>query len=397
VRDKATGKPLEGVRIRSWQTTQEVRTDRQGRFELLGCPKGPTYAVEFRPPDGSPYFAAEVRLDDSPGLEPLSCDIELQQGILCRGRLTDRQTGKPIAGAKVEYNALFPSRYINKLGERVANPCSATTTEKDGSYRLAVLPGPGAIGFAVRWVEAESYMPAAVDLKELAALWGDNQTHGDEHFLSTAAGANSRGIMGVNQYHALVLLNPGEKDEAVTRDAAVSPGRVLTGRVVGPDGKPAKGVQVYGLQESQGYSETLAGDSFTVRRLNPRRARALLFYDKAGQRGCYKEVRGDETGPVVVHLGPCGSATGRLVDGDGQPVAGADVEFYRERFLGPGGVRVRTDKDGRFRADGLVPGQLYEGRAPHGSHPLSPLYFQRFTVEPGEVKGLGEAKAERDN
>ncbi len=398
IRDKATGKPIGDVLVSSFQTTHKTRTDREGHFELLGSAKGKSYELRILPPPSqSPYFAARVVLEDSPGLDPLNCEISLQQGILCRGRLIDKQTGKPMEGARVDYNPLFPSRYINKLGSQVADTCSSTMTEKDGSYQLAVLPGPGAIGFEAKWTDADRYMPATVDPKQLAALWGDNQSHGDEHGLFRAAGGNKVGIMGVGSYHVLTFLNPGEKDEIVTRNVEAVAARELTGRVVGPDGRPVKGVLVYGLHENPFQAETLDSDAFTIRRLNPRRTRAVVFYEKSRQLGCYREIRGDEAKLLICRLQPCGSATGRLVDGDSQPVADVDIAFFRDRLVGPGGVEVRTDKKGRFRADGLVPGQVYWGRPLRDPQRLLNLYFKGFTVKPGEVKDLGEAKVQRNN
>jgi hypothetical protein len=53
---------------------------------------------------------------------------------------------------------------------------------------------------------------------------------------------------------------------------------------------------------------------------------------------------------------------------------------------------TRTDRNGRFRIDGLVPGQPYHlwylqnQRVP----------YARIQVEPGKVKDLGDAKIELD-
>ncbi|HEV3256661.1 MAG TPA: sigma-70 family RNA polymerase sigma factor [Gemmataceae bacterium] len=394
VRDKETGKPVAGARISSYGTTHRTETDREGRYELLGCAKASSYTVEVGPPAGAPYFSADVRFTDSAGLAPLTGDISLIRGIPCCGRVTDKQTGKPIASARVEYNALFPNRHILRLGSQVAIPCGSATTDKDGAYCLAVLPGPGALAVTA-YRSRDPYMPATLDPKELAALFNDGANHGDENFLTTAAGPNSMGGMGVSNANALFLLNPTESSKAVSRDAVLESGRTLAGRVVGPDGLAVRGVRVYGLEESQGADQTLADATFTVRQLNPRRTRPLLFYHKGKQLGRYQVIRGDETTPLLVKLEPCGSITGRIVDSDGQPIAKAIVHVYRDRLLGPGGGQARTDQDGRFRVDGLVPGQVYEAR--HAINPaLKQPYFGSFTVKPGAVKDLGESKAERD-
>ena len=64
-------------------------------------------------------------------------------------------------------------------------------------------------------------------------------------------------------------------------------------------------------------------------------------------------------------------------------------------MLGPGAPRTRTGADGRFRVDGLVPGQPYEVRSATIPGLVSP-YFNTFQVKSGEVKDLGTGKAERE-
>jgi hypothetical protein len=161
--------------------------------------------------------------------------------------------------------------------------------------------------------------------------------------------------------------------------------------VVGPDGKPVSGVKVVGLAGT----DTLKSADFTVRGLHPKRGRRLLFYHKEKGLGCALELRGDETGPLTVRLQPCGSAVGRVVDKAGKPVAGRGLGFCQEgydRFLG-GYVEVKTGRDGRFRADGLVPGQKYRLLREQ----TSDAELAQLTVEPGKTKDLGDLTVDPDS
>src|SRR5262249_32867506 len=79
-----------------------------------------------------------------------------------------------------------------------------------------------------------------------------------------------------------------------------------------------------------------------------------IFHHKGKNLGfLLKELPEEKAGLLVVKLQPCGSASGRFVDQDGKPVAGSRVALH-------GAGDVTTDKDGRFRAEGLIPGMKYD-------------------------------------
>src|SRR5262249_1827115 len=103
VRDKETGKPLAGVSVGHYHGQgPDAVTAGEGRYELLGLVKGRQYVLEVKPPDGL-HFRRRLRLQDTPGLGPLTGDVELTRGLRIRGRVTDRE-GKPVARARVEYH-----------------------------------------------------------------------------------------------------------------------------------------------------------------------------------------------------------------------------------------------------------------------------------------------------
>ena len=74
--------------------------------------------------------------------------------------------------------------------------------------------------------------------EELKDLFKDNLNHGDEDTLHTQALENGFSAMGQSQFHHLLLINPGEKEETFTREVALQPAKPLPGKVVGPDGQP---------------------------------------------------------------------------------------------------------------------------------------------------------------
>jgi protocatechuate 3,4-dioxygenase beta subunit len=399
VRDKATGKPLAGawVYVEYWvnpnyevNPSAKALTDKEGRYELLGLAKSARYSLAVRPAAGQLYFQREVSIRDTPGLGPLTADIDMVRGLTVRGKVTDKATGKPVAGAMVDYHPLYANPYVNK--PEFGKPRSEATTGPDGSYALTVVPGAGVIGVVA--LKPDAYMPALVTLKERKAFFKAPlafDVHGD-NILVPAYGNNAAGApLAQDTYNAIVLLEPGEKEEGLVKDVALERPQERKGRVVGPDGQPLTGVKVTGLVQRYDQ-ETLEGAEFTVRRINPKAKRQLVFHHKDKNLGfILKELPGEKADPLVIKLQPCGSVSGRMVDRDGQPRAGLRIDISAG-FYGTTHHELTTDKDGRFRAEGLLPGAQYQ------------VFLARLqrdgglasvTVEPSKHKDMGDVKPGR--
>jgi protocatechuate 3,4-dioxygenase beta subunit len=391
VRDKKSGRPIAGIRVDGYGTTDSATTDAEGRFTLDGFGKsaGGAYGMGVRPP-GDRYFSRSVSFPDTPGLGPVEGEIELVSGILVKGRVTHHTTGKPIAGARVEYNPLLPNPFVRWFGPGGAGiqPCSWTDTGPDGFYTLVVLPGPGALGFSARSA-TETFMPAIVTTQELKDFFKDDVDHGNEDMLRIQADETGFSVVVQSQYNQLLLINPGEKDETLTRDAALQPAKPIKGKVVGPDGKPFAGAIAYNFGPGIAYGP-LPDDTITVQGVNPRRVHYLLFHDKDRKHGAFLALKGEQKELLTVKLEPCGTATGRLLDQDGEPVAGAVVRLDTESPHDSAPAKVKTDKDGRFRYEGIVPGQNHQAR--FGPGPFGQYLFKPFTLKAGENKELGDER-----
>jgi protocatechuate 3,4-dioxygenase beta subunit len=395
VRDKATGKPLAGATLflHWWANPRfeeprwgKVVTDKEGRYELLGLAKARDYNLIVKPARGQLYFQRHVQVQDTPGLDPLTTDIDMVQGLTVRGKVTDKTTGKPIAQAVVDYHPLYANPNANRKLTGFWRPRSEATTGPDGSYALTVLPGPGLIG--VVGPNRDAYRTAWVTPKErkdffkLPVVWNDN-----ESYFVPASGANAGGVpLMQDDHNALVLLEPGEGDKELVRDIALERPLERKGRVVGPDGQPITGVTVSGLLPRWYITETLKGAEFTVRGLNPKAKRGLVFHHKGKNLGFYlKELPDEKLGPLTIKLQPCGSVSGRIVDQDGQPVAGMHI---------PGGLggslEFTTDKEGRFQVGELVPGMEYHIMRPK----VVATVLVSVVVEPGKNKDLGDLKVD---
>jgi RNA polymerase sigma factor (sigma-70 family) len=104
VRDRATGKPVADVWINGsapnswWENYVRAKTDREGRYRLIGLRKAPSYHLSVWGLQQN-YLQAGKNVGDREGLVPLTQDFELIRGVRVRGRITDKTTGKPVPAA----------------------------------------------------------------------------------------------------------------------------------------------------------------------------------------------------------------------------------------------------------------------------------------------------------
>jgi hypothetical protein len=252
----------------------------------------------------------------------------------------------------------------------------------DGTFRLAVLPGPGVL--VVTCPPGQPYMRAYVPAAEIREFFNsknlklDYQPELDKEVLLIALGMNQLSVIGQKYYQSLVLIHPDEKDTSVEKDLVVEPGATLTGVVVGPDDKPVKEVFM--------NDKSLPEGTFTLDGINPRRPTSLYFLHKEKGLGFYTDNLENANGRITVRLQPCGSVVGRFLDADGQPVADEKV------WIGPYSGLIKTGKDGRFRMDHLVAGCKYNVKI---NNPITRVVAPDFKIEPGKTKDLGDIVIEK--
>jgi 5-hydroxyisourate hydrolase-like protein (transthyretin family) len=385
VRDQDTGKPLAGVTVQSYffaasgtlvRDFLRTTTDEAGRYRLVGMPPGGGHQIMAVPGPGQPYFSSRRRVGTSPGLDPVQVDFPLKQGLWVRGRVLDKATGKPVR-ARVRYGAFLDNPHLR--GVPAYEGSVDAVTRADGSFELVGLPGRGLL--AVK-ADEDRFLPS---------VGADQVPAADKHVTNFEL-IQTNPCFPSAEYHAFVPIHPAAGDKDTTCDVVLDPGRTVTGTLVGPDGQPVDGVMVMDLKLMWSNPQPLPGAQFTVTALDPRSPRWLFFRHRDKQLGAAVQVRGDEGQPLTVRLQPCASVTGRLLDAKGRGCPEAEIYGQSENSymsLTTGRwwqlyVSGRTDREGRFRVDGLIPGVKY-------AIAVGDQGFAQ-TLGPGAVKDLGDTR-----
>jgi RNA polymerase sigma factor (sigma-70 family) len=406
VRDRATGKPLAGVRVLGrasgsdfYNLTEiETVTDAKGQYRLIGFPKTERYFIAATTKERTTHLPEGKELNDTEGLKPLPGDLDLVRGVTVSGKLIDKATGKPASGT-VSYSLLpANSRFVDagppgSLLGRLVN--QRQIVPESGEFQLTVFPGPGVL---YAQTDSSRYLPIVVapeDRKKGVATFPD----------LTTGGVHVHG-------HAYRVIDPAEGSEPLKVDLEFLTGRTLTGTVVGPEGKPLAGAvgilarvaqPPFGIRANQGLRIDKDSAQFTLDGIDPRQPPLLIFRHPEKKLALRLEVRGDEKDPLTARLQPGGKLTGRILDAAGQPLADARIDLLLGQKAGPFSQpntfvsAAKTDKEGRFTLEGIVPetglmlligvtARAGPGRTIHAVNDL--------TWKAGEAKDLGDVKTQ---
>jgi len=418
VRDRESGVPVAGATIQIVKTADSSffnysritsSTDKDGRFRLAGMPLGVGNEVAVIPPEDQPYLLSQYKLPDSGGLKPIKIDLTLKGGIWLRGRVTDRNTGKPVE-ARVRYSAAISNPQIDQvpgIGDvQYSNgDMGSSYTREDGTFRIAVLPGRGLLTVRAQPGEVNYTADESAGAKPLEAA-----------FRPYPYGLGD----------AWDEIDVGDSSASRTHDFALSPvvNRTVTGLIFDPEDKPVIGARYYGMYDIQYWYPIERTNRFTVADLTRPRPRTLprLFKIRdldalrsfllpedtrpvaivhEGRRlAGFTEVGRSTPEPVRVQLQPWGTLIGRVVDADGQPRADFGIQpkiTFKNRIrndrIDHFAPRVFSDRAGQLRVEGLVPSLSYRLVFENENGFDSGQGLDVAPLIPGETRDLGEIKA----
>jgi RNA polymerase sigma factor (sigma-70 family) len=403
VRNKETGKPIAGIEVRTRVPADPLRpwveedisttTDREGQYRLAGLSRQPGQAIEAQAPSDLPYLPDVQLTERTEELKPARLDFALDRGVLIHGKVTDGATGKPIPGVEISYVAFADNPHLKTLPGFSRSRQRRTLSQEDGTFTCIALPGRGLVAAKLDQGGGQSPYLVGIGADRIKGL---RERGGTNAFITEPAR-----ILPL-LWNTMVEVNPDRGADPVRYDVVLDPGKTVTGRFIGPEGKPVKGVQVRG---SWGLGGGVRGSfptaRFTLSGVNPYQPRPFFFYQREKQVAAALLLKGDEPEGFVVKLQKAGTLTGRLLDAAGQPLANKTLSGYiEEGQLGLTGgwygfFEGRTDKQGRFRIEDLVPNVIISARY-LDQGVLGNKVLQKFSLHPGEVKDLGDITISSD-
>ena len=397
IRDKDTGRPVTGVTVHGMVYDEhshvraqgvETTTDALGHYRLTGLPKGPAYRLFLEPGSGSPYTKTTFRVPVvTQALEAVNFVVGLKRGVLVRGSVTDKATGKPVSGYVNAY-AFRDNPHIADFPGFGESYDSYALLNDDGRYEVVALPGRGLIACRSDLGLYRGYVGADA-IKGYDVEAGRFDTY--------------PGTFNVRDYHVVTEINLDPKAESAICDLRVDPGGSLMVTALDPKGKPVSDTIAAGVTDLF-YSIEYWQESPTIEihSLHPSKSRRVTIVQAERKLVGFLYLKGTESGSTTVKLQPSGTITGRIVDDEGQSRGGLALNNRGGIYPEPPGDRgilpnssaspgIRIGRDGRFRIEGLVPGLKYGADAVEGFMYRGDV-FKDVSVAPGELKSLGDLK-----
>jgi beta-lactamase regulating signal transducer with metallopeptidase domain len=401
LKDSLSGQGLADAGVRSYAFSGtnyvgmmmlKTKTDSQGKFRLAGMPKGKGNKIIVVPNDEQPYLMQEVAVPDPPGTGAVKVDVALKRGIWIEGKITDKATGTALANARLHYIPFLENKFAQShpVYHKSGNADGLGYQDRyhskaDGTFRLVGLPGRAIVGAIAG--DGGPYLQGAGS----EAIKGMNAAG---HFETYNCPINPSKMWPT----VMKEINPPGDASVVHVDFEVTTGPSVRLAVVDDAGQPIAGLKTNGRSGRSSYDrEDTAKPEAEVTNLMPDEERIVLLKHEGRKLGKVVRVKkGDDAkGPVVAKLAALASITGRVVDADDNPIAGANVrpDVLPHGDFGLSLPQIITDADGRFRVTDVPTGCDY-GLAIDNHANKGPrfTYRDKTTVKPGATTDVGVVK-----
>ena len=393
VRDVESNQPLSNWQVlgQGWiddthAVTARALTDLGGRCRLTGLSPFVQYEVDLGPPTGQQYLGAHIEQRVEPGREPVTVAHSARRAVLLRGRVTDKATGRPVAG-RVEMLP-YPRDPVGPGFRRVPEQTSArATVGADGRFELVVPRWPSVVGFQADDRSRYRTAQGAERLPFFRPRTREIQSPVSDHIQA-------------DNYQVLAEVRPPEGAEATTIDLQVDPEGTVELTILGPDGEPLSGSDVAGIGDmTRGHALRQASAQAMIQGLPAVGGRQVSVWHWDRKLAGTMLIAATGGPKQSIRLTPWGEVRGRLVRPDRTPWANDSIlpfaHFATEPLLAPhdflpGAGMLWTDAEGRFHISSLIPGMHYGGAVSQdGARTMGDL-FTNLTINPGEARDLGD-------
>lgn len=301
-----------------------AETDPQGNFEISGLEPG-QYSLIARSDGYRQFVKSRVEVAAN---ESSEFNVVLAEGFRIEGVVLTPE-GRPAAGAEV----------VAAGGDFIVG---------EGSMTISLSLGSGSADTG--------------SIKTIADARG--------RFVLEGLGSGNQTLRASHDDWA-----PGRLTEVASGSSGVEiqlkEGATVLGVVVDPDGQPVAGAKIGGAALRAESTPKGVSDERGRFRLERVPAGTLFLHVQAeGYPGTYvRDVRvadGEVLTDLEIMLDSGIEVTGQVVDGAGNPVAGAQVRISSlNQFMIAAPVVTTTDEEGRYRVPGLRADTPYQGTATH--------------------------------
>ena len=400
VRDKASGKPLAGAVVRLSKPIGnpatifiETTADKDGKFRLTGAPLKPrphrVNSVVALPPSGEAFLAVSQPMPAGKDERPATLNFDLLRGVWLEGVVKDKATGRGVQ-AELAYLVLPGGPDEDALRNVFFSPFGlGRQSDAMGRFRFVVAASRGVIGARAIDQGRDHYR---IGIGADAIAGETKRPDGTIAFDGYPMDIQS------DQFDTLAEVKPEKETKTLTCNLVLDPGRSVTVQVRGPDGKSVGG--------SRGWDNSRAAFGSTG---SPPSSRCTAW--RRGEADAAVAASGEEPGRPLRDQGrrarasACEAGTGSLgqgpaLDDSGRPLKNAEIYlFFQEgKTIPPQMIarEVRTDADGKFHIDGLLPAMMWSATVQEPDEMYRRTLFAELSLKNGETKDFGDMKPRKN-
>ena len=365
--DRETKQPLAGIKVTDSRMSGSnvggfrylnATTDENGRFRLIGMPLGKGNVITLIParsgPNSLPYFPEDCKVPIGDGAFPSQMEIGLRRGQWIRGKVVEQNSNKPIMGARVDYRPYLDHPIATKLDlyteGKLADLVEYSVTDSEGRFQVVGLPGQGVVSV---WSVKEHY--------PLGQGWDEI----DDKRIDNKGRIKVFGYPLQREFQTAfkeVLIEEGSHVNDF--DFSIDPGKSIRVKMIDSEGKPIQNVRVSRARSNVDKRFVSKTDQFEASSFLPGQSRVLEFLHPERGVGTYANISHDTPSPITVQLKPLSRVRAKLVDGKGDPVAGALVRINYRTALTPFyviGDFTHSDENGLIEFENIAHGDYAIG------------------------------------